>query len=248
MSQTTERAMVVVAHPDDPEFIAGGTVAKWISKGTQVVYVICTNGDKGSSDHKMTSERLAAIRKDEQLAAARLLGVRETVFLGYEDGMLQPTLKLRMDITRAIRKYRPQKVICQDPETRYYEQRFLNHPDHRAAGEATLDAIYPSARDRLTFPQLLAEGLEPFNVEDIYVGSSAHADHWEDIDDTIDLKIAALKQHRSQLDGSQVETFIREWAKATADGHGMAYAEAFKYIDLREIGRRSNRDESDARQ
>ena len=155
----TEVAVVITAHPDDAEFTVGGTVARWAREGKTVIYVICTDGSRGSNDPKVRPEHLVAIRRAEQEAAARILGVEEIVFLGYEDGSLEPTLALRRDLTREIRRYRPDIVVCPDPTVRYYGDSYLNHPDHRAAGDAALDAAFPSAGTRYIFPELLAEGL-----------------------------------------------------------------------------------------
>ncbi|MFQ6059487.1 MAG: PIG-L deacetylase family protein [Anaerolineae bacterium] len=228
-----QRIMVIVAHPDDTEFGVGGTVAKLTQAGKEVTYVICTNGDKGSSDPEMTSERLAEIREQEQRVAAQLLGVKEVVFLGYRDGELMPTLELRRDITREIRRYKPDAVFTQDPTTRYIGQVYINHPDHRAAGEAALAAVFPSARDRLTFPELAAEGLEPHKVREVYLTLTLAPDYWVDITDTLDLKIAALMEHRSQFEDPQrIVEWVRERARQVAEGQGMSYAEAFKRLTL----------------
>ncbi|HYU18149.1 MAG TPA: PIG-L deacetylase family protein [Chloroflexota bacterium] len=232
------RVMVVVAHPDDAEFMAAGTVAKWAKDGKEIVYVLCTNGDKGTSDKTLSPAALAEARAKEQQAAAARLGVREVVFLGYEDGILQNTLELRRDIVRQIRRFKPEVVVCQDPTTRWSGQ-YINHPDHRAAGDATLDSIYPSARDPHVFPELLAEGLEPHKVREVYVGGTNQADVWVDIGDTIDLKIQALLAHESQIHNGtrpadwDIGKVVRERAEQVADGHDMQFAEAFKYFKLR---------------
>ncbi len=233
MSEEIERVMVITAHPDDAEFTAAGTVAKWTREGVTVIYVICTDGSRGSNDPEVTPEDLVAIRKAEQDAAARVLGVAEIVYLGYEDGTLQHTLALRRDLTREIRRYRPDIVVCPDPTVRYYGDSYLNHPDHRAAGDAALDAVFPSARTRYIFPELLAEGLEPHTVRQVYVRNSASPNLWVDISDTIELKIAALREHESQVSRSQGwEEKVRARARGEAMGQGMAYAESFKRIVL----------------
>jgi LmbE family N-acetylglucosaminyl deacetylase len=237
--QRARRVMVVVAHPDDAEFMAAGTIAKWAREGSDIVYVLCTSGDKGTSDVSVSPAQLAEARRGEQEAAASTLGVRQVVFLGYEDGVLQNTLELRKDIVRQIRRFKPDLIVCQDPTTRWSAQGYLNHPDHRAAGDATLDSVYPSARDPHVFPELLAEGLEPHKVLEVYVAGTNHADTWVDISDTIDAKIAALRAHESQVgNGSRppdwdIDKVVRERAAQTAEGHGMQYAEAFKYFKLR---------------
>ena len=229
--------MVIVAHPDDAEFMAAGTVAKWAREGKEIIYVLCTSGDKGSSDPSVSPAELARARGEEQKAAASRLGVREVVFLGYEDGVLQNGLELRREIVRQIRRFKPDVVVCQDPTTRWSAQGYLNHPDHRAAGDAALDAVYPSARDPHVFPELLAEGLEPHKVREVYVGGTNSADTWMDIGDTIDVKIEALRAHESQVGNGarpdwDIEKFLRERAQQIAEGHGMQYAEAFKYFNL----------------
>ena len=232
--QPFERAMVVVAHPDDGEFMAGGTVAKWTQEGKQVAYVVCTNGNKGSEDPDMTPERLAKIREEEQRAACAALGVHDVVFLGYADQYLQNTLELRRDIAREIRRFRPEVIICQDP-VRHVTGRFLNHPDHRNAGDATLDAVFPSARDYHAFPELIAEGFMPHKTLQVLIGMGGddQANLWIDISEALDQKIEALRQHKSQIrnpDGLMER--MREGSRRTAEEHGMEHAEAFRYLKL----------------
>jgi len=151
-----QRAMVIVAHPDDAEFTMAGTVALWAQQGCAISYVLCTRGDRGSNDPQVTPWALARIREQEQRAACAILGVQEVVFLDYPDGTLEPTLALRRDLTREIRRFRPEVVLCPDPTVRFYGDHYLNHPDHRAAGSAALDAVFPSAETRYIFPELLA--------------------------------------------------------------------------------------------
>jgi LmbE family N-acetylglucosaminyl deacetylase len=226
--------MVIVAHPDDAEFGVAGSVARWAREGKEIVYVLCTSGDKGTSDISQSPAELAEIRRSEQEAASRVLGVKEVVFLGYEDGLLTSTIQLRRDLVRQIRRFKPDVVVCQDPTHHWSGQQYLNHPDHRAAGEAALDAVYPSARDPHVFSELLAEGLEPHKVREVYIMSRDNADVWVDIGDTIETKIAALHQHATQIGSRQdeVEKWVREGAQRQAEGHGMEYAEGFKYIKL----------------
>lgn len=233
MTEQTERVMIITAHPDDAEFTAAGTVAKWTRQGVIVIYVICTDGSRGSNDPQMKPEQLVAIRKAEQKAAARVLGVEEIVYLDYEDGSLEPTLALRRDLTREIRRYRPDIVICPDPTVRYYGDNYLNHPDHRAAGDAALDAVFPSARTRYIFPELLDEGLEPHRVREVYIRGALPPNLWVDISDTMELKIAALREHVSQVGRSEGwEERVRARARQAAEGQDMAYAESFKRIIL----------------
>ena len=236
MSQPAEAyrsAMVVVAHADDAEFGCSGTVAKWCREGVEVVYVICTNGNKGSDDLEMTSEQLAATREREQREAGKVLGLKDVVFLGYEDAMLQPSLELRRDISRQIRKHRPDVVITTNPVRSFHQGGYVGHPDHMAAGEAALSAVFPAARDRLTFPELLVEGLEPHKVKEVWIQGSESPDMWVDITETIDVAIEALKMHASQVSGDGIGKRQREWKQRNGENHGMKYAEAFKHFHLR---------------
>ncbi len=230
--------LVVVAHPDDAEFMAAGTLAKWAREGKEVNYVVCTAGDKGTSDPNLSPSVLAEIRRKEQREACNRVGANELVFLGYEDGVLQNTLQLRRDVVRMIRRFRPDVVVCQDPTSRWSAQGYLNHADHRAAGDATLDAVYPSARDPHVFPDLLAEGLEPHKVREVYVGGTNQPDVWIDVSETIDAKIDALRAHESQVGPAvrpnrDLEKLIKDRLAQIGEPQGMAYAEAFKYFMLR---------------
>ena len=232
--QPFERALVVVAHPDDAEFMAAGTVAKWTREGKQVAYVLCTNGDKGTADPEMAPAKLAQIRQAEQRAACAALGVYDVTFLGYPDQYLQNTLELRRDIARQIRRFRPDVVICQDP-VRHLSGRGLNHPDHRNAGDATLDAIFPTARDYHAFPELVAEGFMPHKALQVLIGMGGddQANLWIDISDVIDVKAEAVRQHKSQVRNPEgVEERVKTGAKRTAGERGMQYAEAFSYLRL----------------
>ncbi len=225
-----QRALVVVAHPDDAEFACGGTVARWISEGAQVSYVIATAGCRGSDDPDISPRALREIRKEEQLRAAEVLGVDEVEFLGFTDGEVLPTLALRSAIVREIRKSRPDTVVTFDP-ARIYWDHSVNHPDHRYVGEAALYAVFPAARDRLNAPELIEEGLEPHKVAEVYLVGAVEPDTWVDIGATIELKLEALRQHASQV--GSVEGFeerVLERASRAASGHGMEFAEAFKRI------------------
>lgn len=229
-----ERVLVIVAHPDDAEFSSGGTIAKWAREGKEITYLLCTNGNKGSGDPMMTSDRLAVIREKEQRAAASVLGVKDVLYLGYNDGELVPSLTLRRDITRVIRQVRPDIVITMDPTVRFRRGTYLNHSDHRVAGDTALDAIYPAARDHLYFPELLAEGLRTHIVKEVYLTGSDQTDVWVDISDTIDLKIAALRQHVSQVGDhfDDVSQMVRMWAQTNAEGKDMKFAEVFRRLIL----------------
>jgi LmbE family N-acetylglucosaminyl deacetylase len=228
------RVMVIVAHPDDAEFSAAGTIAKWAGEGKEIVYVLCTSGDKGTSDVAVSPAALAEQRRREQEAACRVLGVQRVVFLGYEDGVLTSTLELRRDLVRQIRTFKPDIVVCQDPTSRWSGQQYLNHPDHRAAGDAALDAVYPSARDPHVFSELLAEGLQPHKVREVYIISRDNADLWVDISPTLETKIQALYEHASQIRDrrDEVAGWVREGAQRQAEGHDLEYAEGFKYVKL----------------
>lgn len=222
-------AMVVVAHPDDAEFMVAGTVAKWARDGAEVTYVVITKGDKGSEDPRMTPGRLTEIRQAEQRAAGAILGVRNFEFLGYEDGYLQPTLELRRDLARLVRKYRPEVVMCFDPTNRFFGDYYVNHPDHRASGDACIDAVFPTARDRLTFPELLVDGYEPHKVKQLWLGHPGEANVFVDITDTMELKKRALFAHPSQL-GPDIGEFAEQMSSGRAAGLGVAYAETFRRI------------------
>lgn len=239
--QRPRRVMAIMAHPDDIEFGCGGTIAKWASEGQEITFVLGTSGDKGSDDPAYSSESLMETREREQRAAADILGVKNVEFLRMRDAELVPDLEMRKTITRVIRKYKPDAVICQDPTARF-DVGYIQHPDHLAMGEAVLAAVYPSARDRLTFPELLQEGYEPHKVEEIYITSgSDKVDYFVDIGDFIEKKFEALKAHDSQLgDWDFRDLFIR-WSRDSAalarfrhfpGAWEMEYAEAFKYIKM----------------
>jgi LmbE family N-acetylglucosaminyl deacetylase len=234
-----KRVLIVMAHPDDGEFGCGGTVAKWVAEGRDTWYCLVTDGQVGDAgDNEITSEGLVAKRRVEAQNAANTLGVQHPViFLHYMDSQLEPTLQVRRDIARVIRQVRPDVVICQDPTSRWSGQGYINHPDHRAAGEATLAAIMPVASTRLAFPELMAEGLTTHNVKEIYMMGTQSADRWVDIGGFVEKKIEALRQHVSQLRDWDPKDGITEWAKADGErarkhGHDFTYAEDFKYIRL----------------
>lgn len=228
-----KRVLVVVAHPDDPDFGAAGTVARWTQEKVDVTYLIVTDGAKGSSDPEMTSEKLTQIRQKEQKAAAKVVGVRKVEFLGYPDGGTYNTPELRKDLTRKIREHRPDLVITHDPTSRFFENRFLNHPDHRAVGDTLLDVVYPIARDRLNYPEHEEEGLQPHKVLDVFLTGSNHPNMWVDIGETMDLKIQALRQHKSQFDDlDALEARVREFARERAGKVSFEYTEVFRRVQL----------------
>jgi LmbE family N-acetylglucosaminyl deacetylase len=200
VEHTLKRVMGVFAHPDDPEFFCGGTFARWAAEGAHVSFVLATSGDKGSSDPEMTGERLAIMREEEERKAAAALGVKEVIFLRYPDGELQPTLQLRRDLVRLIRLKQPDIVVTNDPTVYWYGDRALNHPDHRAIGAATLDAVYPTSRDRLNFIELERdEGLATHKVKHLYICGTVSPTVKIDVSDYLETKILALREHKSQI-------------------------------------------------
>lgn len=233
---TPERVLMIQAHPDDAEFSIGGTMAKWAADGAEIIYCSITSGDKGTRDPEITGEALISTREREQLEAADVLGVKQVIFLGYNDAEVVPDLNLRRDLARVIRQVRPTALVCMDPTTRFHGDGYINHPDHVAAGEASLAAVFPSCRDRRTFPELLEEGLEPIDVNSIYLFGTGNPDTWIDISDHFDTKLEALRKHVSQLNGDHDLAFVREWAVGNRAGYTEApedfgeLAETFKYM------------------
>lgn len=227
-------AMMIFAHPDDIEFGVAGTAAKWARAGSRVIYVVITDGNVGSHEDGMTPERLAEIRRAEQTAAGQVAGA-ECLFLGYHDGFLQPTLELRKELVRLIRQYRPDAVVCGDPSNYFPAEDYINHPDHRAAAQAALDAVFPAAEMTLLYPDLAAEGLVGHKVNYVFVSFGERVNHFVDITDTIDLKIEALQKHVSQLGQWNPADMIRQWAADTGKKVGFAYAEGFYRITLQSL-------------
>jgi LmbE family N-acetylglucosaminyl deacetylase len=226
-----QRVLVVTAHPDDSEFGAGGTVARLVREGKQVSYCIVTNGNKGSGDRSMTPERLAEIRAEEQRNAARVLGVETVDFLGFPDCEVEDTRESRMAVTAAIRRHRPDRLIIQNPHRT--KNLGASHRDHRTVAGIALDCVYPLARDHMAFPELLAQGLEPHRVREVWMMWWDNPETVVDISDTIDLKIKALACHASQFkDFAAVEQRVRERAAFFGKPQGYAYAETFDVIML----------------
>ena len=222
------RGMVVVAHADDAEYSCSGTVAKWCAEGWDVVYVLCTDGSKGSADPNMSGDRLVKVRQEEQRNAGKVLGLRDVVFLGYEDSMLEPSLALRREIAREIRRHKPDVLICPSPVRQLNGYGGLSHPDHFAAGEATMTAVFPTARDRLTFPELLEEGLEPHKVREVWVMWPEQPDIYVDVTDYIEVAVQALAQHKTQVGDDDVDFDIKDERRQIGDKVGFQYAEAYK--------------------
>lgn len=225
-------AMAIHAHPDDVEFSCAGTLARWARAGAKISYVLLTSGDVGIADPGMTKARAAEIREAEQRAAAEIAGAAEVIFLREPDGMLVPTLELRKKLVREIRRFRPEVVVCGDPTVVWAGDTYINHPDHRAAATAALDAIFPAAGQPNLFEELGGEGLTAHKVRKVYVEAWGPADFYVSIDDTMDVKVQALRAHTSQMKDWDPEPRVKEWAAERAKGKEMAYAEGFRVITL----------------
>jgi LmbE family N-acetylglucosaminyl deacetylase len=238
MSETdVARILVITAHPDDVDFGAAGSVASWTSAGIDVSYCVVTDGDAGGFDHSITRAEMAELRRKEQRAAAKIVGVDSVTFLGYPDGRLEATLDLRRDISRVIRSVRPDRVLSQSPD-RNWTRIYASHPDHLAAGAAAVAAVYPDARNPYAFPELVEEGYEPHSVPELWLMAHPESDTYVDITDTIDKKLDALRAHESQrtdADG-QLGERMRGWAMINAQRAGYPegrLAESFLIVDTR---------------
>jgi len=225
-------AMAIVAHPDDIEFSCSGTLARWARAGSRISYVLCTSGDVGIDQPGMTREQATKIREAEQHAAAGIVGAHEVIFLREPDGLLQPTLDLRKKLVREIRRFRPEVVVTGDPTIVWAGNDYINHPDHRAAATAALDAIFPAAGQPNLFEELAEEGYAAFKPRKVYVTSWGDVDLYVNIEETIDIKIAALRAHVSQMKDWDPEERIKEWAAERGKGKEMAYAEGFRVVTL----------------
>jgi len=228
-----ERILVITAHPDDVDFGAAGTIATWTDAGIDVVYCIVTDGDAGGSDPSVSRPDMVVLRRAEQTAAAKCVGVTDLRFLGYRDGYVEPTIALRKDLTRVIRQVRPDRVLTSSPERNYVRVQ-ASHPDHRAVGTSALDAVYPDARNQFAFPELLAEeNLEPWTVREVWLIASPQADHYVDVTETFDKKLAALRAHESQTAEMDLEGLLRMWLARQATLAGLPegrLAEAFQVL------------------
>jgi LmbE family N-acetylglucosaminyl deacetylase len=233
-------AMVVVAHPDDAEFGCGGTIAAWAADGWEVTLVVCTDGGSGGPDEATdvgpeARRRISITRKEEQRASAAVLGLKEVVFLDFPDGQLEPGIALRREIVRQIRRTRAYRLICQSPDRvwtpGYAIPRF--HPDHLAAAAAALAAVYPAAQNSWDFPELLAEGFAPSRVRELYIVGAPQLNFAVDIAPTIELKLAALRCHVSQLGHDQTELAerIRQWAAERGEPFGLPLAETYHRVE-----------------
>lgn len=228
------RILVIVAHPDDVDFGAAGTVARWTDAGIDVSYCVVTNGEAGGSDLSVPRDEMVRVRQSEQTAAAKQVGVHDLHFLGYPDGRVEPTIGLRRDLARVIRLLRPDRVLCQSPD-RNYIRMGVSHPDHRAVGSASLDAVYPDSRNPFAFPELLAEEkLEPWTVREVWIAGTAAPTHYVDITETFGRKLAALRSHVSQIKDPQgLEEMLRGWLGRAAVQGGLAegrLAESFQVL------------------
>ncbi len=237
---TPERVLVICAHADDIEFGLSGSVALWTAGGAEVTYCVVTDNSSGSNEPGMDRETLIQTRIEEQIASAKVVGVEDVRFLGYQDGILQPTLELRRELTRLIRAIRPQIVVTSDPTMVISpSNNYINHPDHRAAAEAALYATFPSAETRPIFPELLDEGLEPHKVNYVYMNFGMNANLVVDITETMAQKEAALLCHKSQLDESAIK-FVREYSEMIGKEQGYQYAEAFRVLTLNAVNGQEN--------
>ncbi|MFC1986033.1 PIG-L deacetylase family protein [Chloroflexota bacterium] len=223
MMSKQAQVVVTIPHPDDAESRMAGTVARWVREGKDVIYVVCTNGDKGTSDSNVKPEELASIREQEQLAAAKLLGVREVIFLHHPDQGLEDTPEFRKEIVRLIRMYKPDTVVTIDP----YYRGYLSHRDHRITARVTLEAVFPYAGS-ISYPDLLEQGLQPHRVKEVLFCGTEDPNYYMDITDTIDIKLAALRCHKSQVrDRPELAEWIMQRARVSAEGQDYEFAEAF---------------------
>ncbi|MGD0627310.1 MAG: PIG-L deacetylase family protein [Thermodesulfobacteriota bacterium] len=230
MKTKLAQVMVVTPHPDDAEYGVAGTVVRWVSQGKEIVYVVCTNGDKGTSDTSVKLEELAKTREEEQIAAANLLGVREVIFLRHPDQGLEDTPEFRKEIVRLIRMYRPETVVTADPYRRY-----IWHRDHRITGQVTLDAIFPYARDVFSYPDLTKEGLDPHKVKEVLLWGTEDVNYRSDITETFDVKLSALQCHKSQVGHiplHELEERLRERHSSLAQGEEYELAEGFHRVEI----------------
>jgi LmbE family N-acetylglucosaminyl deacetylase len=228
-SAEPRRALVVAAHPDDPDFGAAGTAAAWTKEGWEFYYLVCTDGSKGTDSHEISSQELIRVRREEQRDAARILGVKDVFFLDYQDGELSYTREFLGDVVRYIRRLKPDAVFTHDPTALFHGSEFVNHSDHRCTGLVTVDAVYPTARDHLNFPVHAAEGLEPHKALELYCWSSNEANFDVEITDFLDVKIEALLAHRSQF-GNR-EEFINFVMERWKDDEGRSF-ERFRKVSL----------------
>lgn len=228
-----KKFLAIFAHPDDACFGAGGTLVKWKKQGAKGAVVIATSGNKGSSDRRLTQEKLAKLRRREQLAASKFLGLEKTWFLDYPDAHLEVTQDLKSKLVRIIREYQPDLVLTFDPSLFYSLRRgFINHPDHRAIGQAAIDAIFPMARDFLTFPEHAQNGLEPHSVTDIFLYNFDNPNYISDITPFMEEKKKLIKKHKSQINEETLK-FLLDWSRKNGELIGVKYAEVFVHLTIK---------------
>jgi LmbE family N-acetylglucosaminyl deacetylase len=227
-----ESAMAIVAHPDDIEFTCAGTMARWAKAGARICYVLCTSGDVGIDKPGMTRAKATKIREAESRAAAKVAGVHEVVFLREPDGLLAATLELRKKLVREIRRFKPEVIVTGDPTVVWAGDDYINHPDHRAASLAALEAAFPAAGQPHLFEELEQEGLKAHKIRKVFVNTWSNADLYVNIDETMDIKVQALRAHKSQMGDWDPEPMLRQWAAERAKGKEMAYAEAYRVVTL----------------
>ena len=230
---TPDRVLVVSAHPDDIEFGAAGTVARWVGEGAQVRYLLMTRGEKGSDDPSADPAAIAAVREVEQRAAAAEIGIAGVDFLDEPDGQVEAGLRLRERVTRVIRTFQPEIVMSHDPTVLFVNNEWVNHPDHRAVGMVVVDAVFPTARDPLNFPEHIAAGLSPWKVAELFLWSTNEANQLVDIGDTLERKLAALAHHASQFrDFGETSRWVRRGAEELGERAGYRAAEGFRRVML----------------
>jgi len=230
--KTKKKILVILAHPDDPEFFCGGTIAKWTKQGNEVHYTLLTRGEKGINDDFDKFNDIIDIREKEQGEAARVLGVKSITFLNFKDGMIYPDIKARKEVVATIRKIKPDIVVTCDPTNYYMNDNYINHPDHRAAGQIVIDAVFPGTQNKLYFPELLEKGLHPHHVEEVWISLPKEVNVVVDVTDTWKDKISALEKHRSQIGDLQIfRDHMNE--KAIHDENGVHYEESFHRIIFR---------------
>jgi LmbE family N-acetylglucosaminyl deacetylase len=229
--QKKNKILVILAHPDDPEFFCGATLAKWAKEGHEIVYCLLTKGDKGTDDRNVKPLELANLRVKEQEAAARVIGAKRVAFLNYEDGYVIPDLDMRRQVVRVIRRERPDILVTSDPTNFISRDNYINHPDHRAAGQVVLDAYFPAAGNPMFFPELLAEGLEPHSVEEIWISIPAISNFDMDVTDTWEIKLKALHEHHSQIgDPQELDKHMLERHTPDSTPEAPRFVEKFKRI------------------
>lgn len=231
-SYLPESVLVIVAHPDDIEFTCAGTMARWARLGSRICYVLCTSGDAGIADPGMTRAWAVEIREAEAMQAAEITGVHDLIFLGEPDGLLVANLELRKKLVREIRRFRPEVVVCGDPTVLFAGPDYINHPDHRAAGLAAIDATFPAAGQPNLYEELELEGIKAHKVRKVLVTGWQQTDLFVSIDETIDIKVAALRAHKSQMRDWDPEPMIKQWAAESARGKEMEYAETYRVVTL----------------